>query len=296
MKGNKIVLKAAEGITFRCREEDGTLVIEAIHELKKDISEYDYKNPIIPQGFTYLKGEWKKGFTIRNMADGSEFVWVPVGYLEKDGSLNGKNFNQSFGRRNFREEEFSMNAYHEEVDVQMLESVKKYGGCYISAYLASVENDKLVFKKGNMPWTKISQYKAQEVAKNYANENSDFVTCLPSGAVYDSIFKWIIQSEEKTFDEVVNDSTNWGNYRNAENPVRKVTATGSRENWSACNIYDLAGNFAEWSTEKNGSSFVVLRGGSYDYNGDIWPVAKRYYCNPNNEYGDTSFRAVLYIK
>lgn len=296
MKGNKIVLKAAEGITFRCREEDGTLVIEAIHEVKKDTSEYNYKNPIIPQGFTYLKSEWNNGFTIRNEADGSDFVWIPVGCLKEDGTLDGKNFNQSFGRRNFRGEKFSKENFHEEVDLQMLESVKKYGGYYISAYLASAQNGKLVFKKGNMPWVNINQPEAKEVAENYANKNSDFVTCLPSGAVYDTIFKWLIETEEKTFDEVVKDSTNWGNYWNAKKSSRKDTATGSRENCSACNIYDLAGNCDEWSTEQYDSSCFVLRGGNYGDAGFLWPAAGRYYNNPDGESYYTSFRAVLYVK
>ena len=199
MKGNKIVLKVPKGITFRCMEENGTIVIEDIHESEKIVSEYNYKNPIIPKGFTYLKGEWKKGFTIRNLVDGSDFVWVPVGYLEKDGTIDGENFNQSFGRRNFRGEEFSSKEFHETADLEMIESFKKYGGYYISAYLASVENGKLVFKKGNMPWGNISQQKAKKAAKNYAGRNSNIVTCLPSGAAYDTIFKWIIQSGEKTF-------------------------------------------------------------------------------------------------
>lgn len=126
MKGNKIVHKAPKGITFNVQEEkDGVIVIKAIHESKKISSEYNYKNPIIPKGFTYLKGEWKKGFTIRNLADGSEFVWVPVGYLKKDGTIDGENFNQSFGRRNFRGEEFSSKEFHETADLKMIKSVKK---------------------------------------------------------------------------------------------------------------------------------------------------------------------------
>lgn len=277
-EGNKIVLKKHEG--------------------------KPYANPIIPEGFTHVCDEWNNGYKIRNMVDGSEFIWIPLGYLEADGTLDGKNFNQCFGRRNFRGDTFSENGYHEEVDSQMLESVQKYGGLYISANLASLENGKLVFKKGNMPWVEVSKNAAQEAAGNYSDGNSSIVTCLPSGAVYDSIFKWIIQTGVKTYDEVVNDSTTWGNYINAENSPKQVTPTGSNENWKVLGIYDLAGNCCELSTEQY-QKFTVTRGSTYYLSGYYWSAAHRMYLHPgygvrvtgwekNSEY--CSFRIVLYVK
>lgn len=300
MEGNKIVLKASKGVSFRMKEEeDGVIVIEASYEnceSKNEASVYDYQNPYIPQGFEYLKGEWNNGFTIRNKAGGSEFTWIPVGFIEPDGTLDGVHFNERFGRRNFRGKEFSEKEYHEEVDQEILESIKKYGGLYVSSHLASKENGKLVFKKGNMPLVNINQPDAKAAAEHYSDGNDEIVSCLPSGAVYDTVFKWIIQNGEKTFDEVVNNSTSWGNYYNTPNSPQNVTPTGSNKKWCVSNIYDLAGNCAEWTTELNDSSFVVLRGGFYLDDGDNWPAAERGYNNPGNKYDCTSFRAVLYKK
>ena len=40
-------------------------------------------------------------------------------------------------------------------------------------------------------------------------------------------------------------------------------------------------------------SYLVIRGGNYDNNGNNYPVAYRNYNNPNNNYNNTGFRATL---
>ena len=82
-------------------------------------------------------------------------------------------------------------------------------------------------------------------------------------------------------------------------------ATGSSENTRTNNIYDLAGNMWEWTTEtkirtnnsnSKDSVFAVLRGGSFYYYGSDYPVVCR---SGGNTVGSTlisiGFRPVLYI-
>lgn len=147
-----------------------------------------------------------------------------------------------------------------------------------------------------MPWANISQQEAKEAAKSYAGGNSNIVTCLPSGAAYDTIFKWIIQTGEKTFDDVVYDSTKWGNYCNTKESPIAVAPTGSNESYKVLGIYDLAGNCAEWSTEQYGISFVISRGRYCYFNGYDWPAARRDVNYPDVIYCNFSFRTVLYVK
>lgn len=40
----------------------------------------NYENPPIPHGYHYVDGNWKYGFVIERSVDGSQFVWVPVGF------------------------------------------------------------------------------------------------------------------------------------------------------------------------------------------------------------------------
>ena len=94
------------------------------------------------------------------------------------------------------------------------------------------------------------------------------------------------------------------NYYTADGRIE--IATGSSDNTRTNNIYDLAGNMWEWTTEtktrkNNGNNtnytFAVLRGGSFSNGGSGNPVVFR---NGNatvsNAVVHIGFRAVLYIE
>lgn len=286
------------------------------------------KEPYIPDGFEYIKGDWDKNFTIRNNEDGSEFVAVPVEALEANGTLDGVHFCEKFGRRKCFRYSGINKGFFEPVDYELWESIKKYGVFYISAYLASFEHigdySKLVFKKGNEPFCiKDSEYVFEEgnagwisekggrrnvllrqgffeLATNYAKSNTDINCCLPNGAVYDTIFQWIVQSEDKSYDEIMTGlSEKWGNFWSKYRDTYScITLTGSNEEWSACGIYDLAGNCSELSRERmvthDEKTFYVERGGccsleAYAFSPTDCQTQQQYqFCYPR------SFRTVLY--
>lgn len=270
--GKRIVLEASEGVTFRVQEGKDEIVVRAI------IEDNIYTSPKIPEGYVHVKGAWYEGFVIKNKVDGSEFVWIPVGWLDDDNS-------------------FHKTGYHEEVAADIIESVKKYGGFYFARYHASNENGKLVFKKGNMPWCKINYQDAERLAAHYSQGSKDVKSCITSGEAFDSVLRWIIKSNAKTYDEVVEDSQNWGNYWDEVNDSHcEVMPTGSEERWSVLNIFDIAGNVEEWTSERWKAKFRAVRGGNYDGSGRASPVARRTYSSPDHESDGKSFRAVLYLK
>lgn len=177
-----------------------------------------------------------------------------------------------------------------------LESVKKYGGFYISRYdISKSSAGKPQSVKGVMPWVNINFDDAKKIASTI-EDNEAVKSHLTFGAEYDSVLEWFIKTEVKTLAEIAEDSTEWSNYCNTENSPKKVVETGSREKWCVNNIYDLAGNVDEWTQEQNKSSYRVIRGGNYSINGDFCPVAYRDYSSPDFSYNDTGFRATLYIK
>ena len=259
----------------------------------------NYINPPIPKGYKHVCGKWNNGFVIERASDGSQFVWIPVGSLDSNGTLDGVHFSEKFGRRNYMNHKFSDNAYNEDLNGELLEqfeSVKKYGGFYISRYnISKNSEEKPQSIKGVEPWVNINFYNAKKIASTI-EDNEAVKSHLTFGAEYDSVLEWVIKTEVKTLAEIAKSSTEWGNYRDTENSPKDLVETGSREKWCANNIYDFAGNVAEKTQEKNKNLFYVSRGGGYNDIGACLPVARRSYGNPKFGYADIGFRAVLYIK
>ena len=296
----KFVLEAEKGITFEVSEgTSGELIIRALNIATANVYSENYANPPIPEGYKYVCGDWKNGFVIERDSDGSQFVWIPVGSLDSNGTLDGEHFSEKFGRRNYMNDEFSADEFNEALNCELLEqleSVKKYGGFYISRYNISKSSEgKPQSVKGVMPWVNINFDDAKKVASTI-EDNEAVKSHLTFGAEYDSVLEWFIKTEVKTLAEIAEDSTEWSNYCNTENSPKKVVETGSREKWCVNNIYDLAGNVDEWTQEQNKSSYRVIRGGNYSINGDFCPVAYRDCSGPDFSYNDTGFRATLYIK
>jgi len=309
----KFMFENGEGITFEAIAKkgrsfeisegtNGELIIKAIDVgavAMEEHSSKNYANPPIPKGYKNTEGEWYDGFVIQRTSDRSELVWIPVGFLNANGTLDGENFNEKFGRRNYCNDEFSENEFHEEMPEELCnqrESVEKYGGFYISRYIISKsENGKPQSKKGVKPWVNINFNVAQKVASQF--ENSETVKShLTFGCEYDSVLEWFIKSEARTVEEIAEDSTNWGNHWNTENSPRKVVETGFKEEWCTNHIYDFAGNVDEWTQEQNDSSCRVIRGGYCNNCGNDCPVAYRSYDVPYCSYDVTGFRVTLFIK
>ena len=296
----KFVLEAEKGITFEVSEgTSGELIIRALNIATANVYSTNYANPLIPEGYKHVCGEWNNGFVIERCSDGSQFVWIPVGSLDTDGTLDGKHFSEKFGARNYRNDKFFWDEFNEALNGELLEqlgSVKKYGGFYISRYNISKSSErKPQSVKGVMPWVDIKFDDAKKIASTI-EDNEAVKSHLTYGAEYDSVLAWFIKTEVKTLAEIAEDSTEWGNHWNTENSPREVVETGSREKWCANNIYDFAGNVDEWTQEQNESSFRVIRGGYFIINGGNYPVAYRDCGNPNYCYSNTGFRATLYIK
>ena len=296
----KFVLEAEKSINFEVSEgTSGELIIRALNITTFHVYSTNYVNPIIPEGYKHVCGEWNNGFVIERCSDGSQFVWIPVGSLDSNGTLDGEHFSEKFGRRNFMNDKFSDDEFNEVLSdelLEQLESVKKYGGFYISRYNISKSSaGKPQSVKGIRPWGKINFNDAKKIASTI-EDNEAVKSHLTFGAEYDSVLKWFIKTEIKTLAEIAEDSTEWGNHCNTENSPKKVVETGSREKWCANNIYDLAGNVDEWTQEQHNSLNRVLRGGDVTYDGDTCPVAYRMIDNPSDQGVDIGFRCTLYIK
>ena len=158
----------------------------------------------------------------------------------------------------------------------MIESVSKYGGFYIGRYElseAGVQKDKATLTRTN--W-----YNLYNACRNSKLQASDKVkTQMIWGCQWDTTMNWLISSGAKTSDEVNKDSRSWGNYNNTsvkeDDGTTEIKASGTSAKLNtgkttftmANNIYDLAGNYREWTQEACRTFLRADRGGNYDSDG-----------------------------
>ena len=191
----------------------------------------------------------------------------------------------------------------------MIESVKRYEGFYIGRYeTGDLAKERVVIKQGNTNLGAQAWHIMYKKCKNLSNENENIETGMIWGNQWDRTLMWLVESGNKTKEEISVDSTKWGNFKNAtfdyESSNGKVITkvdgknaiipTGSTDYTKANNIYDLAGNVRDWSLESYRLG-RISRGGSQSYNGDNKPSSDRYY-DATNTYVDLGCRAMLYIK
>ena len=85
----KLVLEAGEGIALEVSDgTNGELIIRARNIAKTNGYTGNYVNPPIPEGYKHICGEWNNGFVIERCSDGSQFVWIPVGSLDSNETLD----------------------------------------------------------------------------------------------------------------------------------------------------------------------------------------------------------------
>ena len=118
--------------------------------------------------------------------------------------------------------------------------------------------------------------------KLYA-KNQNMLGGMISGAAYDQVMKFV--NGDSAFN-VTSKTQVAHNLSNAYN-------TGSKSEDKGYNVYDLAGNVREWTTEANGISGRVHRGGVYN---NSLSASCRYYYSPTGSSSDLGSRSILYVK
>ena len=200
---------------------------------------------------------------------------------------------------------------------KMINSVEKYGGFYIGRYETGDLNQEVaVVQKGNTNIGSQTWYAMYEKCKTLSDNNNNIETGMIWGNQWDRTMMWLMECNAKdettgkSKEEVISDSTSWGNYYNATFTYTNSSGstatknqnyglripTGSTEYTKANNIYDLAGNVYDWTMEANSTNCRVLRGGRYDVTGSIYPARIRYVNYPSLSDSSYGCRAALYVK
>ena len=252
----------------------------------------------IPKGFKYKEGTKDTGLVIKDDND-NEFVWVPAteSTYRKDTSFPSWNNIKPTG-----DDSLPNGITDETVDVV------KYGGFYIGRYEAGIpEGDTSISNKTGIPvskkdatvWSYIDYTNAKASAGSMIS-NEYVQTGLITGKAWDTTCHWIEDSLSSiNASASLTDSRYYGNYSNSLSPANENSGTkraaGFSENWKTKNIYDLAGNVYEWTSEAS-SSYFIFRGGSWLNDGSDSPVSYRGNGFASSTDVKVGFRHRLYIK
>ena len=186
------------------------------------------------------------------------------------------------------------------------ESVKKYEGFYIGRYeltgsktSPTVQRKKAVLtaaSSGANTWYGLKKACSSVVSTN------EVQSIMIYGNMWDETMQWLIDTGAKKEPEITDDSTSWGNYPDSSGNAAIEGKSGSPQEsgysdyWCANNVYDLAGNYYDWTQEARYAYNRVHRGGSYEYSGSSYPASHRGYKDPDFPGSSISSRPALYIK
>ena len=191
--------------------------------------------------------------------------------------------------------------------LEIMESIKKYGGFYIGRYETGGLSTTAVINKMNTDIGSQNWYTMYKKCLTLKGNNNNITTMMITGSLWDETLDWIVSSGATnsegttlTYQLVGSNSTTFGNYYNAtfnyiakdaEMPTATETKAiststripaGSAEYTKTNNIYDMAGNVWEWTTEAYSTNFRVCRGGVYLNYGVSYPMASRGSSGPSN--------------
>ena len=268
---------------------------------------------VVPAGFKIVNGATTvdKGIVIEDVTEtatkGSQFVWIPVGTIIKS---DGTNVTITLGRYDFDSTTGVESAYlgdFVEEDSSQASTLKKWGntiaknitnfknsvaangGYYIGRYEARTATARnaagnaltQITEKGTENvYNYVTQLQAAQLSRNMYN-NDNFTSDLMNSYAWDTATVFI-----------QNCGTNAKYSR--QNSLNKALAQTGTTTDMQCNIYDMASNVLEWTTEtsRDSSKACVYRGGSCNGSG----YYTSYRNNNPTSYSDVSFgfRPLLY--
>ena len=181
-------------------------------------------------------------------------------------------------------------------------SVAQYGGYYIGRYEVGKNSDTAVVKYNQTPYASITWSTAYGLAKKIIT-NSEVNSYLCSSYAWDTAVNFIQNNSTAknyaTSIEGFNGNWNPQAVKDPSGNVIKPAGTSQQLNTGLttqfCNIFDMGGNEAEFTTELNpgASETVVLRGGYYN---DFVPAGYRWDNGSGGAHLSSGCRATLFLK
>ena len=265
--------------------------------------------------------------------EGSQFVWIPVG--ENIRKSDGTTFNIILGRCVFDEngivnekglktkpeekiefgsssgniyeftegvrDEKTENVHAKDIE-DFIDKTNSAGGYYIGRYeartpekerIAKTEDSALTqvtLKPNDYVYNYITQSQAANISRNMYND-SNFTSDLMNSFAWDTAINFLQKCDDRT--------NNKSKVYSQQNRVTSIFGSQGTNNLDVedkiCNIYDIASNCLEWTTESSSgiNLYFVSRGGNYR-NGISCPNT-RFSSSADRSEDYNSFRPIIYL-
>ena len=266
----------------------------------------------IPEGFKVADDSAKtvQGGVVIEDKDRNQFVWVPVATIA------------DYKRTAYAKQDIS--SFSETLPEDEEISVERYKGFYIGRYEAgdkestgttkatfrtrsSGADNAVTIKADKVPYNYVTRAQAISLAEGFKDKQGyKATTKLVSSYAWDTTIAFI----EKTVNNYGSSSPQ-GNYLDTSVTYKDITDENKSEKTKAenssllvatgqttpvCNIYDMGGNVAEWTTESYSTTIIpyAVRGGTY-YDGFArYPAGHRNGSSGNANEHD-GFRLTLFM-
>jgi len=283
----------------------------------------------IPKGFEYVKGTKETGFKIRN-GENLKFVWIPVEKSTEDVNQDGVRDTAQKIKNDFIKAAKASGAVDEKIELpsyeqykdpdedpeykNLLESIEKYGGFYISEaelgydamgtsinvyrpmyerfgegtgknyvsdgdYYRNVDKDNIYYKKENLTW-------AGEIQNTFKlTYESAIEKCKELYSVSETVVSHLTYGLE--YDATIlyllkeGAVTSEQVFRDSRNIGKYWTDSEEAKenlwysNFELNGIYGLAGNLSELTRETDTEGNLILRGGDWSVSGNVQTLASK---------------------
>ena len=265
---------------------------------------------------------------------GSQFVWIPVGTGENAiKKANNETVEIELGRYDFTKNSdgtittsecsgdftedtiASHNSSYGNAIARDIETFKTSAnsnhGYYIGRYEAGITgyegfdednrnwtgtNIQVVCKAGQEVWNYITQPKASEVSRNMYGSESKVTSDLINSYAWDTAILFIqkcgTESNSSTYSRTIG-------YSSTSTSAPQATGTNilneTKKVDKQCNIFDMAGNCWEWTTETYSYSYGPCVGRGGNYYGSYSYTSNRSISDASYADSNLSFRPLLYL-
>ena len=303
-----------------------------IFEEKTKIQDTFGNKVVVPEGFKIASDSGNnvtEGVVIEDVSygetAGSQFVWIPVGEVKTANETKTIELSRYIFATDgtpAKQGENTINTYYQELesssygnttakdieDFKTKASVSQSGGYYIGRYEARVANkrtaettndaelEKVTVKASDFVYNYVTQPQAAKLARAmYEGNDKTFTSDLINSYAWDTAIVYLQEFDNRETDRTkpysIQGSLNTGSV--AERGTNNLTDINQQD--KICNIWDMASNDFEWTTETStiSNSPCVVRGGGYGGSSSF--TSYRSGGGTTYAYDDYSFRLALYL-